>query len=393
MSQYFPKPYEPFGKEINVNVDLADYATKTDLKNISHVDVSSFALQLNLANLKTEVDKLDTDKLTPVPNDLAKLSNAVKNDVVKNTEYNKLVAKANNIDTAGFVLKTTFVLKTAKITEIENKIPSITGLATNSALTAVENKIPNVSSLVEKTDYDTKISEIEKKVSDHNQDKYITTPEFNNLAAGVFDARLAQVDLVAKADFDIKLQDISKRFSSKKTKHLLVENELRKLKTLSYFKGKDHFGEDGTNCLVFQTINKYFKRIIGVANGEYIYFSKSKDLSHEKINSITASNYSITPSLDYLGAKIRVKFNGSCLKQDKVTYTQAKIVNIYIVYKISKNCNISSNPTLKNYLLGAVSLTKNNDIDQYKYSGLDLIEKDRFSLVVMDLIEMYKFFG
>ena len=72
---------------------------------MSHVDVSSFALKSNLANLKTEVDKLDIDKLTPVPNDLVKLSNVVKNDVIKKTEYNKLLAKVNNIDTTGFVLK------------------------------------------------------------------------------------------------------------------------------------------------------------------------------------------------------------------------------------------------------------------------------------------------
>ena len=78
MSQYFPKSYEPFGEDINVKVDLSNYATKTDLKNVSNVDVSSFALKSNLANLKTEVDKLDIDKLTPVPNDLAKLSNVVK---------------------------------------------------------------------------------------------------------------------------------------------------------------------------------------------------------------------------------------------------------------------------------------------------------------------------
>ena len=71
MRQYFPKPYEPFGGDINVKVDLSNYATKTDLKNVSHVDVSSFALKLNLASLKTEVDKTDIDKLTPVPNDLA----------------------------------------------------------------------------------------------------------------------------------------------------------------------------------------------------------------------------------------------------------------------------------------------------------------------------------
>ena len=83
MSQYFPKPYEPFGGDINVKVDLSNYATKADIKNISHVDTSSFALKTNLANLKTEVDKLDIDKLAPVPTDLSKLSNVAKNDAVK----------------------------------------------------------------------------------------------------------------------------------------------------------------------------------------------------------------------------------------------------------------------------------------------------------------------
>ena len=89
MSQYFPKPYEPFGGDINVKVDLSNYATKTDIKNISHVDTSSFALKSNLARLKTEIDKLDINKLVSVPVDLSKLIDAVKNDVVEN-ELKKL---------------------------------------------------------------------------------------------------------------------------------------------------------------------------------------------------------------------------------------------------------------------------------------------------------------
>ena len=72
MSQYFPKPYEPFGGDINVKVDLSNYATKADIKNISNVDTSSFTLKTNLANLKSEVDKLDIDKLMPIPVDLSK---------------------------------------------------------------------------------------------------------------------------------------------------------------------------------------------------------------------------------------------------------------------------------------------------------------------------------
>ena len=83
MSQYFPKSFKNFGRNINVKVDLSNYATKTDFKNIVHVDTSNFVLKTNLANLKTEVDKLNIDKLVAVPVDLSKLSNVVKNEVVK----------------------------------------------------------------------------------------------------------------------------------------------------------------------------------------------------------------------------------------------------------------------------------------------------------------------
>ena len=159
---------------------MSNYVTKTDLKNVTHVNTSGFALKTNLANLKTDVDILDIDKLAPVPVDLSKLSDVVKNDVVKKTVYDKLVAKVNSIDTSGFVLKTKYdtdkselenkipdtsglVKKTdynTKITEIEGKIPDISNLATKTALTTVENKIPNVNNLVKKTDYNTKVTEI-----------------------------------------------------------------------------------------------------------------------------------------------------------------------------------------------------------------------------------------
>ena len=104
MNQCFPKPFNShFGDSIKVKIDLSNYATKTDIKNISHVDTSSFALKTNLASLKTEVDKLDIDKLAPLPVDLSKLSDVVKSDVVKKTVYDKLAAKVNNIDTSDFV--------------------------------------------------------------------------------------------------------------------------------------------------------------------------------------------------------------------------------------------------------------------------------------------------
>ena len=130
MSQCFPKPHESFGGDINVKVDLSNYATKAGIKNISHVDTSSFGLKTNLANSKTELDKLDIDKLKPVPTDLSKLSNVVKNDVVKKDVYNKLVTKVNAVDSSGFVLKTKY----------------------NTDKSELENKIPDTSNLVKKTD-------------------------------------------------------------------------------------------------------------------------------------------------------------------------------------------------------------------------------------------------
>ena len=181
MSQYFPKPYESFGGDINVNIDLSNYATKADIENISHVDSSSFALKTNLADLKRKVDKLDVDKLNPVPTDLSKLSDVVKNDVVKKTDYNKLVTKVDNIDTSGLVKKTDY---NTKITEIEDKVPDTCNLATKTALATVENKIPDVSNLttkilvikvenripdisnlVKKIDYNMEITDIRLKIN------------------------------------------------------------------------------------------------------------------------------------------------------------------------------------------------------------------------------------
>ena len=108
MSEYFPKSFRSFERNINVKVDLSNYSTKSDLKNVTHVDTSSFALTTNLANLKTQVDKLDFVKLAPVPVHLNKLRDVVKNDVVKKALYDKLVAKVNDIDTSDFVLKTKY---------------------------------------------------------------------------------------------------------------------------------------------------------------------------------------------------------------------------------------------------------------------------------------------
>ena len=206
MSQYFPKPFRIFGGYINVKVDISNYATKTDLKNVTHVDSSSFAAKTNF-----------------VLNDLGKISDVVKHDVAKKKAVcDKSVAKVNNIDTSEFVLKTKYqtdkaelgkkipdvsnLVKKAKLTELENKIPDVSNLETKTALTAVENKIPRVSDLVKRTDYDTKTTEIEKRMTDHNHDKCIATPDFNTFAADVFNARLARAKLITKSFLIIRYQ-------------------------------------------------------------------------------------------------------------------------------------------------------------------------------------------
>ena len=158
-SQYFP----PYGSTNNIKVelDLANYATKDDVKNITHVDVSSYATKTNLAALKSEVDKIDVDKLKTTPADVAKLSNVVKKDVVKKTDCNTKVTsiekqiagvtkntvdnladitKLKAVDTSNFVLKTKLTADVntleTKIDTVDNKIPDIRGLATKSSLTA-----------------------------------------------------------------------------------------------------------------------------------------------------------------------------------------------------------------------------------------------------------------
>ena len=145
---------------------------------------------------------------------------------------------------------------------------------------------------------------------------------------------------------------------------------MNKLKTFDsgYFIGKSHFEEDGVqNYLVFQPFKKYFK-VIHNAKTKYISSWQSKGLSDEILKPPTTSDNSLDPKVSYYGTKTRLGFRGSCLKQDKITFNHGKIVNIYIVYELDK-IYVKTSPTLVNWLFGAVSLTKNTDIDKYKYSG------------------------
>ena len=151
----------------------------------------------------------------------------------------------NRLDTSDLVLKTNYnadktklekripdvtdFVKKTKVTELENKIPDVSSLGTKTALTAVENKIPDVSSLVNRTDYNAKVTEIEKKLTDYNYEKYITTSEFNTLDADVFNARLTQANLITKKDFDAEFLRINRKITENKSKNLFAENELNEV--------------------------------------------------------------------------------------------------------------------------------------------------------------------
>ena len=134
-----------------------------------------------------------------------------------------------------------------------------------------------------------------------------------------------------------------------------------------YFIEKSHFGEDDTqNYLVFQPMYRYFKII---TTTDYISSWKSKGLSGESIKPPTTSDNSLTPALNYYVTKTSVKSTGSRLKQSKISYNHRKVVNIYIIYELGASSSHINDPTLKNCLFAAVTLTKNTDIDKYGYSG------------------------
>ena len=352
---------------------LSNYATKADLKNATGNDISSFAIKVdlaslksnagkldigklknvptNLSNLEIKVDKLDVDKLVPFPVDLNKLSVVVKNDVVKEDVYN------------------------VEIKNIEYKILSITNLATKSSLNAkvneVKGEIPRVSNLVKRTDYNTKTNEIEQKITDHNYDKYINTLEFNKLTSENFAARFKQANSVNKTDFDDKLKNLNKKITSNKTKRVLIESELKKLQTVdsSLFIGQSYFNNDGTQIyLIFQPIYKAIT-ISGLSNK--IAKWESNGSSNEKFRLLYTANKILSPKLQWNEYKIKLRFEGSFLKQEDTTsITLNDVVSLFIVYELATRFRHWF--YIRCCLFGGVKLTKNTDPDKYSYSDYGL---------------------
>ena len=173
------------------------------------------------------------------------------------------------------------------------------------------------------------------------------------------------------------MSSLNRKITANKTKHFLND------KDLSYYRGKQYFDEGSSkqSYLVFLPLRKHFKLNSVVNAADYILSWQSKGLSNEIIKPPTTTNSSLTPELNYYGTKTRVKFTRSCLEQSSHILTHKKIVNIYTVYELAASISHDSDPTIKNCLFGAVTLTKNADIEMYKYScyGIGFDRKSSFS--------------
>ena len=266
---------------------MSNYATKKKLEHARGADTSDLAAQkdfialkadvdkleinkltnvsTSLKNLKTKVDDLDVDKLKTVPAGLKKLSDVVENEVAKNTKFNTLKTKVNNLEKKIPDATTSIHINhyntdkqdlVKKTEDVYRKIPDTSGLVTttvlNTKISEVENKISGSSSLVTTIVLNTKINEVENKIPDHA--KYITTQEFTKLTAENFAARLRQANLVSKTDFHNKLMSFNRKIASNKTKYLEVLKKLNSLTTkdYNYFSGRRHFtSNDGSQKNLF----------------------------------------------------------------------------------------------------------------------------------------------
>ena len=240
MSQYYP-PYKSSSNNIKVELDLTNYATKTDLRNITDVDVSSFVSKTNLAALKTEVDKIEADKLKTTPTDLAKLTNAVERDVVKKTDYNTKVTsieaqiagltkntvdnlanitKLKAIDTNSFVTRTKFSADTNalddKIDGVEKKPPDISGLAAKTSL----------NDYLQTSTFNSKVTEVENKIKDPDIIAKSAVTKANNIRCDLTDyAKKADVaaDITTIKNDYVTNASLTSRLNDLKSLHIATE--------------------------------------------------------------------------------------------------------------------------------------------------------------------------
>ena len=392
---YYPPP-KSSSNNVKVELNLTNYATKTDLKNITHVDVSSFASKTNLAALKTEVDKIDVDKLKTVPVDLAKSTNAVENDLVKKTDYNTKVTsiktqtagvtintvdnladitKLKAIDTNSFVLK----MKLASdVTTLENKIdtgdkeiPDISGLATKTSLNAYSHT----------STFNSKVTEVENKIKAADIIAKSANTKANTIRSDVTD--YAKKADVATDIITTEVTGIDNKTKKNASDILALKNELEKKEYaiseneigISIFRGFFYLQQNNLvyeckiNSFIFNNKKRSKWESTDVLNrSDYYSMNGIKDTKNE------------TPILKN-DEKVYVYLKGSHFQQNNVLTSNNdnvmndNVVNIYIVYKLDQITSRDTQITMQ--------ITKNADTSKYNYKayGICFDESKEFTHV------------
>ena len=425
---YYPL-YKSFSDNVKVELDLTNYATKTDLKNITHVDVSSFASKTNLAALKTEVDKIDTDKLKTAPTDLAKLTNAIENDVVKKTDYHTKVTsieaqiaglpkntvdnladitKLKAIDTNSFVTRTKFSADTnaldGKIDGVEKKQPDMSGLATKTSL----------NDYLKTLTFNSKVTEVEnKKDADIIAKSAVTKANTirSNLTAYAKKDEVATDITAIKNDY-ITNASLTSRLNDLKSQHIATEvtgidNKTKKNVT-------DILALENKLKQKGDTINEN-ERGLSIFRGFFFYLQKNHLVYECKLDSFIFNNKKISKwestgvfnSSDYYSMngientkkempilkndeRLYVYLQGNHFQQNNVLTSSndhvinKNVVNVYIVYKLDPIA--SSRDTsfaIQNALFGAMQITKNaTDNSKNKYKDMVYVLMKEVNLVI-----------
>ena len=420
MSQYYP-PYKSSSNNIKVELDLANYATKTDLKNITHVDVSSFASKTNLAALKTEVDKIDADKLKTTPVDLAKLTNAVEHDVVKKTDYNTKVTsieaqiagltkntvdnladitKLKAIDTNSFVNKTKFSadINTLddKIDDVEKKKPDISGLATKTSL----------NDYLKTSTFNSKITEVESKIKDADIIAKSANTKANTIRSNLTayakktgaaaDITTIKNDYVTNASLTSQLNDfkslhiatevtsIDNKTKKNPSNILAVKN---KLQQKEYIINENERGLSFNRGFFFYTDESYLKYECKMGSFDFTTNKISTWKSTGIFNRSSNSKYHASSNMDAVGdssgnlpnlkndGRMNVYLSGNHFQQNVAGIpNNDNVINVYCVYKLDPIASTRDTSfTIQDTLFGAMQITKNatdNSKNNYKGYGI-----------------------
>ena len=385
-----------------------------------HIDVSSYASKTNLTALKTEVDKIDTDKLKTVPADLAKLSNVVKNEIVKRTDYNMLKSKVDGIDVSKCVGRTKYETDRKaiyeKIDQVEKKIPVLVDfvtaarfnhekklLATKTALITVENKIPDVSTLATKTSlssllpvstFNSKVTESEGKVTtvDNKFSGFVKKTDHAS------DITKIKNDYVTHTSLDSKINDLKAQHISTEVKKINDKTKKNTSDILGFenrLKQKEDIVDENQRGLSF---NRGFFFYIDQSYLVYDCKMGSFNFSSKKISvweSTGIFNYLDNSNMNAVGdsrndlpalkndGRMYVYLSGNYFTQNKVIIpNNNNLINMYYVYELqSVTASRDDTFTIKNALFGAMQITKNSDTSKYKYNGYGICfdEGDTFS--------------